>query len=226
MGGWLPGGITGKLLMTMNIGIVCEGVSESNIIRYIIERYLGDDCYVNPIFPKITGKGKQADDGGWLSVLNSCTEEKFDKALLTNDYVVVQIDTDASEEKYYDVKKKKDDGSTKTDEELYTDICERILREISEEKRRGYAGKILFAVCFNETECWLLPIYYADKQKRCSVTNCIFKLNQKITSRKLAPIPDTDKNSSRAIKTYNAILKELKKRKDIKDCSVYNWGFN
>jgi hypothetical protein len=224
MGKWLPGGITGKLLRAMNIGTICEGISEFNIIRYIIERYLGDDCYVNSIFPKITNKGKQADYGGWLSVLNFCTEEKFNKALLTNDYVVVQIDTDASEEKNYDVKKRKDDGSIKTDEELYIDICERILREISEEKRREYARKILFAICFNETECWLLPIYYTNKQ-RCRTIKCISKLNEEITRHNLDPIPDTDKNSPRAIKTYQAILKNLNKRKNIKDCSVYNWGF-
>jgi hypothetical protein len=209
----------------MTIGLICEGVSESNILKDIIERYLSDDYSVNPIQPEINSKGKQSNYGGWLSVLNFCKEGKFDEVLSTNDYIVVQIDTDTSEEKHYDVKKSRADGSPKTDEELYNDICERILRDIPEKKKREYSGKILFAVCFNETECWLLPLYYTGKHE-CSVkNNCIYKLNQRITSHKLAQIPEKDKNSPRAINTYKAILKGFKKRKDIKDYSAYNLGF-
>lgn len=179
-----------------NIGIISEGISEYHIIKHIVERYLGEDNYsLNQIQPKIKKQGqqeKQDDFGGWLEVLNYCTEEKFDEILLFNDYIIIQIDTDTCELTNYDVKKLKSDGSAKTDKELYKDICERIKKGISETKRLLYNNKLIFAICFNETECWLLPIYYTDNTK-CNTTNCIFKLNQKITTQKLRPIPEKEK---------------------------------
>lgn len=212
----------------ISIGLISEGISEYYIIKHIVERYLGEDDYmINQIQPQIRLQGKQEKQdsfGGWLEVLNHCTEEKFKEVLNYNDYIIVQIDTDTCEMPHYDVKRTKADGAPKSDEELYGDICERILKDIPPENRGKYEGKIIFAICFNETECLLLPIYYNDKNK-CSTHNCIFKLNQKITPLKLAPIPDKDKNSPAAINTYKAILKNIRKKKDIRECAHYNYGF-
>lgn len=208
----------------ISFGVICEGPSEYRIIRYLTERYLGDECVVNPEHPKINNRGTQVGYGGWLNVLNHCTEDKFKDILNFNDYIIVQIDTDTCELVNYDVKRNKADGTVKTDEELYHDICERILKNIDSEKHEFFKDKIIFAICFDETECWLLPIYYTDKTK-CNKNNCLFKLNQKVTAQNLVAIPEKDKNSPEAIKTYNAILKNIKKVKDITNYSQYNYGF-
>ena len=83
----------------------------------------------------------------------------------------------------------------------------------------------MFAICFNETECWLLPIFYeSSSPKECAATNnCIFRLNKKL-SKDGSGIPDKDKNIPEAIKVYQRILKPLK-RKDIPRISTYNYGF-
>lgn len=211
-----------------SIGLISEGISEHYIIKHIVERYLGeDDFLINQIQPQIRQQGKQKKQdsiGGWLAVLNYCTEEKFKEILDYNDYIVVQIDTDTCELANYDVKRRNDDGSLKTDEELYNNICERILENIHVEKHESFKGRIIFAICFDETECWLLPIYYTDKTK-CNKNNCIFKLNQKVTAQNLAAIPEKEKNSPEAVKTYKTILKNIKKAKDITKYSQYNYGF-
>lgn len=214
--------------MATNIGLISEGISEHYIIKHIVQRYLGeDDFLVNQIQPQIKQQGKQKkqdSDGGWLAVLNYCTEDKFKEILDYNDYIIVQIDTDTCELANYDVKRNKADGTLKTDEELYYDICERILKNIDLKKHEQFKDRIIFAICFDETECWLLPIYYTDKTK-CNKNNCLFKLNQKVTTQNLSAIPEKDKNSPEAVKTYNAILKNIKKVKDITNCSQYNYGF-
>lgn len=214
--------------MATNIGLISEGISEHNIIKHIVQRYLGeDDFLINQIQPQIKQQGKQKkqdSDGGWLAVLNYCTEDKFKEILDYNDYIIVQIDTDTCELANYDVKRNKADGTLKTDEELYYDICERILKNIDLKKHEQFKDRIIFAICFDETECWLLPIYYTDKTK-CNKNNCLFKLNQKVTAQNLSAIPEKDKNSPEAVKTYNAILKNIKKVKDITNCSQYNYGF-
>ncbi|KAA6331642.1 hypothetical protein EZS27_019775 [termite gut metagenome] len=206
---------------TISFGLISEGVSEHNIIKHIIARFLGDDnCRIRQIQPEVNKDGKQASYGGWLGVLKYCREENFNNILSVNDYIVIQIDTDTSEEIGYDVKKTKENNVLKTGEELYNDICKRLLKNISAEKRREYADKILFAICFNEIECWLLPLYYTDRTK-CNTTNCIRKLNQKIELK----IPDKDKNSPNAQRAYQKILKKLRNPEKIKACSEHNTGF-
>ncbi len=104
------------------------------------------------------------------------------------------------------------------------DICERLLRDITDELKEKYSDKIIFAVCINETECWLLPLFYNDKRK-CSTTGCIGKINNELRKEGMG-IPDKAKNSDGAIQVYNHILKRIKKRKDIQDISAHNYGFN
>lgn len=79
------------------IALVCEGVSENKILTYIINRYLDGDVVVNSIQPSLTtahGQEKQASVGGWLQVLNHCSDEMLKDIMAANDYLVVQIDTD------------------------------------------------------------------------------------------------------------------------------------
>lgn len=212
----------------IRIGLICEGISEFKIINHIIARFFGDDVVVNPIQPKIRsshGSEKQDGFGGWLQVLEHCSDDSIQGALNYNDYIVVQIDTDACEQSHYDVKTTNNDGSKKSKEELYNDITARLLQDLSQDLLDKYKDKIIFAICFNEIECWLLPVFYTDNN-RCKTNNCIYTLNKALEKHNIRGIPDTDKNSSEAQKTYNAILKKHFKRKsNIKTYSIYNLGF-
>lgn len=35
-----------------SIGLICEGVSEINVMTRIVSKYLGDEVFVNPIEPE------------------------------------------------------------------------------------------------------------------------------------------------------------------------------
>ncbi|MDD4971380.1 MAG: hypothetical protein PHT07_18270 [Paludibacter sp.] len=211
----------------MNIALITEGVSEHRIIRHIIERYLTeiDNVAVNQIEPEINHQGKQVTYGGWLNVLNVCNADKFREILSFNDCIVIQIDTDVCEEVHFDVSKTTEDSDLKTDDVLLNDVVKRILSTIPAEQQSEFKNKIIYAICINETECWLLPLYYSNND-RCKTTGCIKKLNQKLARRNEGFIPDKDKNSTNAQRTYQTILKQLKRKQDVKDCSQYNFGFD
>lgn len=206
--------------------LFCEGVSENRMITYITERYLGEEVMVDGIYPSVKeahGQLVQDDFGGWKAVLDHCNEADFDSALDGHDYLIIQIDTDTCHQAHYDVRTE-EGGQRLPDAVIYEKVKERILRDISEDKRREYDGRLIFAICFNETECWLLPIYYERNQKQCERTNsCIYALNQALQKQSLG-IPDKAKNSPGAIKTYDKILKQMK-RKNIPVFAQYNYGF-
>ena len=210
-----------------SIALICEGVSEIKMLSYIINRYMGDDVVVNPIQPSLRishGQEKQDDDGGWLQVLNHCTDNTVKDVMASNEYLVIQIDTDACIQKNYDVDIYDENHKKVTDDVLYERVCTRLIQNISEVIWGKYSDKILFAICFDETECWLLPLYYEnDAKKRCVTNNCIYMLNQKLQKEGLG-IPQKDKNSPEAISIYQKVLKKIK-RKDIPRISQYNFGF-
>ena len=210
-----------------SIALICEGVSEIKMLTYIINRYLGDEAVVNPIQPSLRsshGEEKQDDEGGWLQVLNHCTDEVVNNVMVTNDYLVVQIDTDTCIQANYDVDIYDENHQKVTDDVLYYRVCSRLRQNISESVWNAHSKQILFAICFNETECWLLPLYYEnDVKKRCATTNCIYILNQKLQKEGIG-IPCDKKNSPEAIKVYQNVLKKMK-RKDIPRIAQYNLGF-
>lgn len=207
-----------------SIGLICEGVSEVNMISYIIRRYLGD-VDVNTIQPKIIND-KQDNFGGWLQVLDYCNDDQFKHIFETNDYIVIQIDTDACTQKNYDINQYDENNQKVSDDILYSRVVNRLKKNLSTELLQQYSDRIIFAVCINETECWLLPLFYTNEpKKRCATTNCVYILNQKLQQQNISPIPDKDKNSPQTQKSYRTILKMLKKKKDVADIAQYNYGF-
>lgn len=207
-----------------SIALICEGASEVKMLTYIVTRYLGDEIVVNAIQPALTSTGRQANEGGWLEVLNHCNDETINAIFATNDYLVIQIDTDACAQVNYDVTVYDESHRKVADDILYERVRSRLLKDLSAEIQTKYANRILFAICINETECWLLPLYYeSDAKKRCATTNCIYILNQRLQTEGMG-IPDKAKNTPEAIQVYNKVLKNLKK-KDIPRIAQYNYGF-
>lgn len=207
-----------------SIALICEGASEVKMLTYIVTRYLGDEIVVNAIQPALTSTGRQANEGGWLEVLNHCNDDTINAVFATNDYLVIQIDTDACAQVNYDVNIYDENNQKVADDILYERVRGRLLKDLSTEIQTKYADRILFAICINETECWLLPLYYEnDAKKRCATTNCIYILNQRLQTEGIG-IPDKEKNTPEAIQVYNKVLKNLKK-KDIPRIAQYNYGF-
>lgn len=207
-----------------NIALICEGVSEHKVINHIVGRYCNGHT-INPIQPKILN-GKQNGFGGWEQVLEHCNDKTFTEAFQYNDYLIVQIDTDASYQKSYGVPPTHPDGTPKSDARLHAEIKARLMRNIPGPMRAALSGKIIFAICKNEIECWLLPLFYSGKQA-CRTNNCIFHLTQALAKDNLPGIPKKDKNCDEAIKAYNTLLRKGFRRKaDIAASASHSYGFS
>ena len=207
------------------IAIICEGVSEFNILEHIISKFCGTNHLLNPIQPRITGSHTQESDGGWAEVLSHCNDKVFNEIFQFNDYLVIQIDTDSSYIKPYSVSHHFITGIPKSDKRLHAEIKARLLSEISRPLRRKFLSKIIFAICHNEIECWLLPLFYYDN-RACKTNNCIKILNKALSKKNMDGIPDKGKNSDQARKAYKDIFKLMKKKERIIEISTCSNGFN
>ena len=207
------------------VGLICEGVSEFNVLETILNRFLGDSYVINPIQPEIRedkGVRMQEGAGGWSRVIPLCNPMRRKEILDHNDYLVIQLDSDACEP--YGVSPLDADNRKKTDEELLKDIIKYLESKIFEDGMEDDRSRVIFAICIDETECWLLPLVYSDKRK-CANHNCLFLLNEALRKKDSATVSEKDKNSPNSRKAYRSILKMIKKKADVERISKENVGF-
>ena len=210
-----------------SFAIICEGISENLSLHAIIEKMSQTDSYFADLQPRTEmshGHAVQEGSGGWTEVLSHCNTEEFRMALQNNDYLVVQIDTDRCDEQPFGIKKVDESNQPRTDADVYDDIITRLLQDVDNDFYEANKERIIFAICFDEIECWFLPLFYSDK-RACATKGCINKLNLELGKEKGGYyIPEEKKNGANARSTYQFILKKIK-RKDIPRISQYNFGF-
>ena len=115
----------------MNIALICEGVSEVKVLKYIVERFFGDiDVSVNAFQPTLNNKDKQDCYGGWSEVLSHSNDENVKNALATNDYLIIQIDTDTCDLPNYGAITKEEKRNHISDDILYQKVVNRLLKDI------------------------------------------------------------------------------------------------
>lgn len=125
--------------------------------------------------------------GGWVRVLQSLERGDHEGALqFSSDYVIIQLDTDVSEQRGYDVPWR-EGGRELSVSELVARVTERLKRVISPAFYEANRERILFAVAVHETECWLLPLLHEDN-KVAKIAGCTAAVNHALLGRKLNPL--------------------------------------
>lgn len=203
-------------------GIIAEGPSDIVVIRNILTGYFSDpDLELTEIQPVKKQPSGEYEAGGWNQVLSCCTSARLRGALQFNEAVIIQIDTDVCEEKGYDISKRGEKDKGVTPEELILRVEEKLSALIGTEVMEKFADRILFAVCVDELECWLLPLYYTDR-KKSKTTGCLSTLNQALGKKEDFTIDVNKKNH----RYYEAISEPYrKKRKELMAAAEHNVSF-
>jgi hypothetical protein len=208
----------------MKIALITEGITDQYIIKPIIENYFKEiDFKFNPISPSVDETDKQTGFGSWVNVIKSCEVEDFEEMLLFNDYVVIQIDTDVSHQKGFDVPKVIA-GVKLEHKELCEKVIEKLKSLISKDVLEKYSEKFLFAIGIHSTECWLIATVKSGRNKE-ETDNCLFKLNSQLTIKNMNAINPNNKNSFKSRKTYHELARKFRNKKEIEKYSKYNVGF-
>jgi|ERR1035437_8925279 hypothetical protein len=209
----------------MRIALATEGKSEHWIIKHIVENYFkGKEIFFRQIQPQIVDDTQES-IGGWREILKFCDRtDDIKSALVDCDFLVIQIDTDESQNIHFGVSHTKEGNVKKTNEELYHDIIDKLKSLINSELLDEYEGKIVFAISINTIECWLLPIYFTNNHKS-DTRNCLTTLNTELRRRDLIPIPPKKQKEKRKI-VYESILRNWRRKRDITNAAQYNAGFS
>jgi hypothetical protein len=206
----------------MKFALITEGASEHRIIKHIIAKYFKDqEPDTNQIQPKILNE-KQETTGGWVEVLKYCEREELKSIMVENDYLVIQIDTDQSQNAPFSINHLKPTGDEKTPAELLEDVLGKLKSLILPEIKAAYSEKIFFAVSIHTLECWLLPLYYTNNHKS-DTKGCLVTLNTELVKKNIKPI--SSKNTPIAQRSYDSILSNWKKKNEIINSAQFNVGF-
>lgn len=201
-------------------GIISEGPTDQIVIENILCGYfkspdLSESIRFIQPFRDNTDKYGIANQGGWLNVFEYCRSKRLLESFEQNDYIIIQIDTDRSEDKNYDVRKTNREGLEYSSEQLIGKVIEKfqwIFTNTFNEKYSLFKDRIIYAICVQEIECWLLPLFYDDKIQYAT-TNCIKRLNDRVNE-KFGFYIDPKNKSNRGTE-YDKVSKAYLKNKTL-----------
>ncbi|MEE3716923.1 phage tail protein [Tumidithrix elongata RA019] len=173
---------------------VTEGITDQKIIENILAGYFESrNLDVNWLQPlrDTTDANRSRNFGGWSQVFEYCRSPNFRESFQFNEYVIVHIVTDVSDE-YYGVPHQDENGEIPP-EQLIEKVIEKFKSAIGEDFYGQCEDKIIFAIAVHSTECWLLPLYYADN-KKSKIKSCLSTLNQALQSKEGFTIDPNNKN--------------------------------
>jgi hypothetical protein len=160
-------------------GLISEGVTDNAVLENILIGYFNQDisAYINHLQPPPSASG------GWSRVLKYCSSMDFKNDFDNNDFMVIQIDTDKSFERPFNVPHE-ENGVKLSVEQLIDKVKERFqqlfLTSFGTDFLTQFGHRILFAIAIHSTECWLLPLYYKSAKDKSEIKNCYEKLNKQI----------------------------------------------
>jgi len=162
-------------------GIAGEGITDQIVIENILCGFykdyddLDDEIRYTQPSTDATDSKEQPPKGGWTRLFTYLSSELFLDDILNDDYIIIQVDTDVSEEIGFEVSR---NCSTT---ELIEKVIERLIVEMNKNNNAyiEYQEKIVFAISVHSLECWILPIY---SMKKGEVEHqCFEKLSKEVS---------------------------------------------
>ena len=192
----------------ISFGLITEGLTDQIVIENILAGYFNSpNIEVTPLQPKRNKDNQNKSQyGGWTLVFDYCHSKKFQESFRFLDYIIIQIDTDVSKD--YNIAHQDENGEF-TPQQLIAKVIEKFRDGIGEDFYNTNQQKIIFAISVHSIECWLLPLYFTDKQKKAKYKNCLNTLNDELSKQHKFTIDKNAKNPE----YYREIAKQYGKHK-------------
>lgn len=161
--------------------LVAEGVTDWDILNAVAPQ-ISDDLQIERLHPEEVSDNtsRPLDEQGWVGVLRYIASDKFAQVvtdLAEDEYVVIQIDSDVAQEELFGVDLSSPGVAPLPTELIVERVSENLRGRCSKVNPSLLESRVIFAVCVNCSECWLLPYFFAGSASR-KVSGCIRKLNE------------------------------------------------
>ncbi|MEG4071594.1 phage tail protein [Microcoleus sp. Pol14C2] len=192
----------------ISFGLITEGLTDQIVIENILAGYFKSlDIDVEPLQPERDKDNEnKSKHGGWTLVFDYCKSKDFRESFQFIDYIIIQIDSDVSKD--YTIAHQDENGEF-TPQQLIAKVIEKFRDGMGEDFYNTNQQKIIFAISVHSIECWLLPLYYTDKQKKAKCKNCLNTLNYELSKQHKFTIDKKAKNPE----YYREIAKQYGKHK-------------
>lgn len=157
-------------------GLVGEGPTDHHVIKNILAAYFGLDVFARSVQP-VPGT-----PGGWRRVFTWLEAGRHREALQLHDYLVLQLDTDVSND--YGVPHM--DGAEKLQpEEIVERVVARLRSTIGPEFYTVHAARFLFAIAVHDIACWILALHDDHGRHTQKVKQCLITANNELARKRL-----------------------------------------
>ena len=165
----------------MLFGLACEGVTDQITIENILCGYFKNPdldeeiTKLQPPFDETDQKQKEKEFGGWQMLLAYLSTTRFRDDVLNNNFIVIQVDTDVSNEKGFDVPQVDADNQPLIPEVLITNVIAKLVATIESGEAGFYqqhSEKIIFCVSVHSLECWLYAHHNKKPLSKPKITGC------------------------------------------------------
>ena len=194
----------------MLFGLACEGPTDQITIENILCGYFdtidleGEISERQPHLDETDQK--QIAPGGWSNLLKYLRSTRFRDDVLNYQFIVIQVDTDVSNEKGFDVPQVDAKNLPLTPEVLITHVIARLVAVIDSGEMGFYqrhSEKIIFCISVHSLECWLYAHHNKKSLSKPKVTGCYKALEHLLPSIK------------KTYRCYDDLSREFLERKNI-----------
>ncbi len=208
----------------MQIGIIAEGTSDQAVITNILRGLGLDGSDILPLRPDLqedeTDKNYKISEykgGTWQGVKNDCLEREesvFEDFFWVEDnrFIVIQLDTAEAGDKDFGVIQ-----PDKKAENYSTELRKNVIEKINEWIENQYEDELLYAVCIEETEAWILTIFQTtDTSKSADPKKKLLEVEAPKNKK------TKQKSKEKLSHYYDRLTKDFRKSKKLKQFAKRN----
>ena len=201
-----------------SFALITEGITDQVAISAILYALYDEEPEIRPVQPlrDATDEARQGNRAGWEKVFEYCSLDDFAAVFATNDYVIIQVDTDVCGHKNFPVALVDENGE-RSPAGLVEEVKAFINTKISPAILETYGKRIFYAISVHSLECWFLPVHATTTGDRSRTKNCEAHLTRALARKDIVFKKD--------YRTYTALTRPLEKKAGIQAASKHNDSF-
>lgn len=201
-----------------SFALITEGITDQVAISAVLYGLYDEEPEIRPVQPlrDATDEARQGNRAGWEKVFEYCSLDDFAAVFATNDYVIIQVDTDVCGHANFPVALVDENGE-RSAADLVDEVKSFINTKISAAILETYGKRIFYAISVHSLECWLMPVHAVTPGDRRRTKSCEAHLTRALARK--------DIGFKKDYRTYTMLTRPLEKTAGIETVSKHNESF-